>query len=100
MVPLLNTWLRKIFWEPMGLTHITYKPLENGFSREDCATTELNGNLRDGYWDIPEYRDYTLQGEVHDEMAWYNMAGISGQTENRIIRCLLRNSTRQLYRLC
>ena len=74
----LNTWLKKTFWEPMGLTHITYKPLENGFGKEDCAATELNGNLRDGYWDIPEYRDYTLQGEVHDEMAWYSMAGISG----------------------
>ena len=24
----------------MGLTHITYNPLENGFEKDDCAATE------------------------------------------------------------
>ena len=74
----LNTWLKENFWEPLGLHHITYKPLENGFSKEDCAATELNGNSRDGLLHYDGYRTYTLQGEVHDEKAYYSMNGISG----------------------
>ena len=74
----LNTWLKETFWEPMGLTHITYNPLKEGFEADDCAATELNGNTRDGYLDYPGYRTYTLQGEVHDEKAYYSMQGISG----------------------
>lgn len=74
----LDTWMKKNFYEPMGLTHITYNPLKNGFSKEDCAATELNGNTRDHLLDFEGYRTYTLQGEVHDEKAFYSMAGISG----------------------
>ncbi len=74
----LNTWLKKTFWDPMDLTHITYRPLDNGFAAEDIAATELNGNTRDGLLDFDGYRTYTLQGEVHDEKAWYSMQGISG----------------------
>ena len=62
----------------MGLTHVTYNPLQNGFQKDDCAATELNGNTRDGLLDFPGYRTYTLQGEVHDEKAFYGMQGISG----------------------
>ena len=74
----LDTWLKKTFCEPLGLTHITYNPLQNGFSKEDCAATELNGNTRDKLLDFDGYRTETLQGEVHDEKAWYSMAGVSG----------------------
>lgn len=74
----LDTWLKKTFWEPMDLTHITYNPLRNGFTKEDCAATELNGNTRDNLLDFPGYRTYTLQGEVHDEKAFYGMDGVSG----------------------
>ena len=74
----LDTWLKKTFWDPMGLTHITYNPLKNGFSKDDCAATELNGNTRDHLLDFPGYRTYTLQGEVHDEKAFYSMQGVSG----------------------
>ncbi|MBQ1310571.1 MAG: penicillin binding protein PBP4B, partial [Blautia sp.] len=74
----LDTWLKQNFFEPMGLTRITYNPLKNGFSKEDCAATELNGNTRDGIVSYPGYRTETLQGEVHDEKAWYSMMGISG----------------------
>ena len=62
----------------MGLTHITYNPLRNGFTKDDCAATELNGNTRDHLLDYPGYRTYTLQGEVHDEKAFYSMDGVSG----------------------
>lgn len=74
----LNTFLSETFWEPMGLTHITYNPLENGFSKENCAATELNGNTRDGLVDFPGIRKDTIQGEVHDEEAYYMMEGMSG----------------------
>ena len=74
----LDTYLKKTFYEPMGLTHITYNPLRNGFSRDDCAATELNGNTRDGLIDFDGYRTETIQGEVHDEKAFYSMDGISG----------------------
>ena len=74
----LDEWLRESFWKPMGLSHITYKPLDNGFSPEDCAATELNGNTRDGLFEFDGYRTSTIQGEVHDELAYYNMAGVSG----------------------
>ncbi|MCR5747451.1 MAG: serine hydrolase, partial [Lachnospiraceae bacterium] len=44
----------------------------------DCAATELNGNTRDGAVSFDGIRTYTLQGEVHDEKAYYCMGGISG----------------------
>ena len=74
----LNTFLSETFWEPMGLKHITYNPLQNGFSKDDCAATELNGNTRDGLISFPNVRTNTIQGEVHDEEAYYTMEGISG----------------------
>ena len=74
----LNTFLKETFWEPMGLKNITYKPLENGFKKESIAATELNGNTRDGLVDFPNVRKETIQGEVHDEEAYYTMEGVSG----------------------
>ncbi len=74
----LNTWLKTAFYEPLGLNHITYNPLEHGFTKDDCAATELNGNTRDGLLDYEGYRTETIQGEVHDEKAWYSMGGVSG----------------------
>ena len=74
----LDTYLKENFLKPIGLTHITYKPLENGFEKDDCAATELNGNTRDGAVYFDGIRTYTLQGEVHDEKAYYSMGGISG----------------------
>ena len=74
----LDVYLREEFWEPMGLSRIAYNPLENGFAANDCAATELNGNTRDHRILFPGIREYTLQGQVHDEKAWYAMAGVSG----------------------
>ena len=62
----------------MGLRRITYNPLKHGFGPQDCAATELNGNTRDGSIDFPGIRTYTLQGQVHDEKAWFSMGGVSG----------------------
>lgn len=74
----LDQYMKENFFKPLGLARITYNPLENGYSKEDCAATELNGNTRDGGASFPGARTYTLQGEVHDEMAWHSMNGISG----------------------
>ena len=74
----LNTFLSETFWKPMGLEHITYKPLENGFKKEDCAATELNGDTRDGLIDFPNVRTETIQGDVHDAEAYHTMEGVSG----------------------
>lgn len=74
----LDDFLSAHFWQPMGLTHITYQPLNHGFSPNDCAATELNGNTRDGAISFTGVRTYTLQGEVHDEKAYYAMGGVSG----------------------
>ena len=74
----LDQYLEEVFWEPLGLTHITYKPLENGFSKDDCAATELlheQTDINRKYWG---QRTTTIQGEVHDPNSYYSMAGVSG----------------------
>ena len=74
----LDTYVKETFYDPLGLTHTTFLPLENGFTPEDCAATELNGNTRDRQIFYPGVREETLQGQVHDEKAWYCMEGVSG----------------------
>ncbi|MCR4740394.1 MAG: penicillin binding protein PBP4B [Lachnospiraceae bacterium] len=74
----LDQYVKDTFYDPMGLKHITFTPSRNGFSKEDCAATELNGNTRDGFLQFPGIRTETIQGEVHDEMAYYSMGGVSG----------------------
>ena len=74
----LDEFFKDTYLEPLGLKHVTFNPLENGFSKEDCAATELNGNTRDGVISFENVRTNTVQGEVHDEKAFYAMGGISG----------------------
>lgn len=74
----LDEYIKETFCEPMGLTHITYRPLDNGFEKDDCAATEVNGNTRDNCVDFPGIRRDTIQGEAHDEAAYYSMGGMSG----------------------
>lgn len=74
----LDTYMKETFYAPLGLDHITFRPLDNGFTADDCAATELNGNTRDNHISFAGVRTGTLQGEVHDERAWYCMEGVSG----------------------
>ena len=74
----LDEYLSNVFWDPMGLTHICYNPLENGFSKEDCAATELAGNTRDNRLHYTGIRTELIQGEAHDPIAYYCMDGVSG----------------------
>lgn len=73
-----DTYLKKTFYGPMGLTHLTFNPLQHGFEPSDCAATELQGNTRDGNVSFQGNRTHTLQGLVHDGKAYHCMAGISG----------------------
>lgn len=74
----LDTYLKKEIYLPLELSHITYRPLDFGFSKEDCAATERMGNTRDGQYIWEGVRTDTLQGEVHDELCFYCMEGVSG----------------------
>ena len=74
----LDDYMKETFYDPLGLDLVTFLPLENGFAADDCAATELNGNTRDGSVFFPGIRTETLQGQVHDEKAWYCMGGVAG----------------------
>ncbi len=68
----------EIIAKPLDLQRTTFNPLANGFKIEDCAATELQGNTRQGNVFFDNIRKNTIQGEVHDEKAYYSMAGVSG----------------------
>lgn len=74
----LDDFCKKTFWEPLELKRTAFNPLENGFEKNDCAATELRGNTRGGTLLDFAGRSDTIQGEVHDETAYYSMAGVSG----------------------
>lgn len=74
----LDEYVEKNIYKPLGLTRTCFNPLQKGFKKEEVAATERNGNTRDGSIIFEGVRDYTLQGEVHDEKAFYSMQGVSG----------------------
>ncbi len=74
----LDVFLKETFWEPLGLKRITFNPLQNGFSASDCAATDPAGNSFMGKILFTNCRTATIQGEVHDGLAYYTMAGVSG----------------------
>lgn len=74
----LDDYASERIYGPLGLEHTTYRPLDHGFSRTDCAATELRGNTRDGAVSFPGVRRGTVQGEVHDAKAFHVMGGVSG----------------------
>ncbi|WP_308797986.1 penicillin binding protein PBP4B [Agromyces silvae] len=82
----LDVYLEREFYGPLGLSDTGFRPLDAGVDPARIAATELNGNTRDGNISfgvddegrpVP-IRDYTLRGEVHDEKAYYSMAGVAG----------------------
>lgn len=74
----LDQYFNDNFAKPLGLHRTLFNPLENGFSKSDAAATELNGNTRDGVVEFNNIRTDTIQGQVHDEKAFYAMGGVSG----------------------
>lgn len=73
-----DTYVENNIYKPLGLTHLVFNPLDKGFKKNQIAATELNGNTRDGVVNFNNIRRYTLQGQVHDEKAFYTMKGVSG----------------------
>lgn len=74
----LDTYVEDYIYKDLNLTNTLYTPLDKGFSSEKIAATERMGNTRDDKYEWPEVRTYTLQGEVHDELAYYAMNGVAG----------------------
>ena len=74
----LDHYVETQIYRPLGLTHTVFNPLQKGFKPSSIAATEPCGNTRFGQIYFPGVRTYTLQGEVHDEKAWYSMDGVSG----------------------
>lgn len=74
----LDKYFDENFAKPLNLRYTLFNPLENGFTKNQVAATELNGNTRDGAVGFLNIRKDTIQGEVHDEKAYYSMGGVSG----------------------
>lgn len=74
----LEAYCQEQLYKPLGLTHTVFNPLQKGFEKEKIAATELFGNTREGHIQFNNIRTEVVQGEVHDEKAFYTMEGISG----------------------
>ncbi|MCE5286873.1 MAG: penicillin binding protein PBP4B [Pelosinus sp.] len=74
----LDDYVERNIYQPLGLTNTLFNPLQKGFLKDQFAATERNGNTRDHQVYFPGIRQYTLQGEVHDEKAYYSLGGVSG----------------------
>lgn len=74
----LDRFCEEQLYQPLGLSNTLFTPLSKGHSESEFAATELQGNTRGGRIEFPNIRTYTLQGEVHDEKAWYAMQGVAG----------------------
>ena len=101
----IDEYVKTEIYEPLGLTRTTFKPLENGFTQDDCAATswgdmyemamvdEVNlpgfsydcsaenyaaGLLKRDAGELGHWRDYTLRGEVNDGNTALASGGVSG----------------------
>ena len=74
----LDEYVENQIFKPLGLDKVMFNPLQKGVAKENCAATELQGNTRDGVITFNNIRTSTIQGEVHDEKAYYSMEGVSG----------------------
>jgi len=74
----LDEYVENNIYRPLGLSHTQFNPLQKGFKKEQFAATERNGNTRDHMIGFPGVRTYTIQGEVHDEKAFYSLSGVAG----------------------
>ncbi|TMO72408.1 penicillin binding protein PBP4B [Pseudoalteromonas sp. S3785] len=74
----LDDYLEQHVYAPLKLTNTVFNPLKKGFKRAEFAATELRGNTRDGRIAFDNIRTNVLQGEVHDERAFYSFDGVAG----------------------
>ncbi|WP_105264475.1 penicillin binding protein PBP4B [Pseudoalteromonas sp. T1lg76] len=74
----LDAYVESRLFAPLGLNTLVFNPLQKGFMPSQIAATEIEGNTRGGRVNFEGVRDYVLQGEVHDEKAFYSLAGVAG----------------------
>lgn len=74
----LETYCQENIFEPLGLKNTMFNPLKKGKNKDNIAATELFGNTREGNIVFENVRTEVVQGEVHDEKAFYSMDGVSG----------------------
>ena len=74
----LDCYVEGQIYQPLGLTHTLYNPLQKGFTKNQIAATELQGNTRGGRINFDNVRTDVLQGQVHDEKAFYALGGVAG----------------------
>lgn len=74
----LDDYVEHDIYHPLGLQTTLFNPLNKGMSSAQFAATEIHGNSRDGRLEFDNIRTHVLQGEVHDEKAFYAMQGVAG----------------------
>ncbi|MGY0593842.1 MAG: penicillin binding protein PBP4B [Paraglaciecola chathamensis] len=74
----LDAYVEQQIYQPLGLTNTLFNPLLKGRAKAEFAATEIQGNSRGGRVSFDNMREYVLQGEVHDEKAFYSLAGVAG----------------------
>jgi len=74
----LDKYVEEEIYKPLGLKNTMYIPKTKGIPKDKFAATEIFGNTRGLKCLYDGVRKYTLQGEVHDEKAYYSMGGVSG----------------------
>lgn len=85
-----------------------YVPRADTVLENEYAATERCGNTRDGTTWFPGVRTRTLSGEVHDEVTYYLMNGVSGSAGlfsnvedlGVLCRLLLNGGQMNGFRLC
>ncbi|UJR16618.1 hypothetical protein I4U23_003518 [Adineta vaga] len=75
----IDEYVKTNLYQPLGLTHTLFNPLQNGqYQKSDFAATEIKGNTRGGTILFPNVCTHVLQGQVHDEKAFYSFNGVAG----------------------
>ncbi|MDD3266318.1 MAG: penicillin binding protein PBP4B [Burkholderiales bacterium] len=74
----LDYYVTQNIYKPLGLKSTFFNPLAHGVDIDKCAATEIQGNTRGGKVSFPNIRTDIIKCQVHDEKAFYSMAGVSG----------------------
>ncbi|WP_206483023.1 penicillin binding protein PBP4B [Thalassotalea sp. G2M2-11] len=74
----LDVYTERFIYQELGLNNILFNPLKKGRMKSEFAATEIDGTTRGCRFSYPNVREYVLQGEVHDEKAFYSMEGVAG----------------------
>ena len=94
----MDIFAKENIYEPLGMKHTTYKPLENGFKKDQIAATSLGNPYEyrmvdeqdwpdvgydcsvneEAFKEFEGWRDYTLIGETNDGNTGMGGKGVAG----------------------